>query len=117
VGEVGENGFEVEMEVGNVANDQAAGGEFALIEGEGFAGDEVDGDGVGAEGVEHDEIEGAGGSGGESETGITGDDAEIRRGIAQKREIADIAREAFDDRIDLEISPRLAGSRGRRTAK
>lgn len=51
-GEAGEDGFEVEMEIGNVAGEKAAGGEFALVKGEGFAGHEVDGNGVGAEGVE-----------------------------------------------------------------
>ena len=94
-----------------MARNHATRREFVLIKCEGFAGDEMDGNRVGAEGVEDNHGVGGVGCGCERQAGITEDDAQIGGGIAEKREGAFVACELFDDRINLVVGPRLPRQR------
>ena len=78
----------------------------------------MNGDRIGAEGVEHDEIVRAVDGVFEIPAGVAQDDVERRVAaeIAEKREVTRIAREALDVGIELEVGPRFArlGVRGER---
>ena len=69
-GEVRDDGAQVEAAVRDVEDDRAAGREPREVEVEGFERHQVDGDGVGAEGVEHDETVGGGRRVGEAEARV-----------------------------------------------
>ena len=81
--------------------------EFVLIKCECFPGDEMDGNRVGAEGIEDDHGVGGVGCGCERQAGNIENDAQIGGGIAKKREVAFVACELFDDRISCVVGPRL----------
>lgn len=95
---------EIEVSVGDMERDDAAGIEMLGEDRECFAGEHVNGHGVGAEGVQDDEIEGLLGRG-DAEAAVSDHDVDIRAPFAcvgEKGEKVFVGRDRFDEGIDLE---------------
>src|SRR5579875_517773 len=80
--ETGEHGGEIEVLVGDVEGQDAAGSEVTAVKGEGFAREEMRRDAVAGEGVDHEKVEGLWGFGGEGEAGVAGHDVDGGGGVA-----------------------------------
>src|SRR5215204_5299895 len=106
--------LELEAAVRDVESDDAPGRELRDVERERLARHEVRGHGVGAEGVEDDEVVSAVGRLAQTQARVAEDD--VRPRARARREVGEelwVTRDVNDHRVDLVERPRLAGARVR----
>jgi len=107
-GENRDGRFEIDVAVGDVEGEDSARREMAAVELEGFAGEQVDGDGVAREGVDDEHVEVLRRFMGQGVAGVSDDDIDLGAGVADIGE--DVAGNGDHGGIDVVEGDVVAGA-------
>ena len=102
------NAAQLHETVGNVHHEDAARRQFVEVTGDRLARYQMNGNGVGGKGVDHQDIEQAVRFAHHRQAGITDNDRRIGRASGQKSKMARIAGDPDNRRVDLIVAPAIA---------